>query len=197
MESPFAGPPTVKGPSTPPPIRSPIPSPLLAGSKPDREAFERLRSMVAAASSRESLATAVLTALATLFDSALLFRIQDNAAAGWVGAGRGIDAARIPGLAFELPAGSAFRQAVEEKQPVAVDVSGTNPHAWFYAALHCAPPKSAIVAPVVLRGRVVNLIYGDSRERADTFDHAPLLAGLAADTAAAYERILVASRPKS
>ncbi len=145
---------------------------------------------------REEVGEIVLRFGLSLLDTTLLFTVRDRSIFGWVGRGGGTDTTIVERLSLTLDAPSMFRDACDRVQVVSGPVSNLPLHRHLFQALRRSPPQSAIVVPVVMRGRVVNLIYGDRVAGPDVGSTAAGLVKLANAVALAYERIVRESKRK-
>lgn len=116
------------------------------------------------APTRSEIAEALVGYARSLFDVAVLLIVRDELAFGWKGFGRGLAADRVETLLVPLESSSMFKAAVD-----AGDVFVTSPpasalHLHLLKVLRAPMPTRAAVAPVVIKGRTVNLLYGHVEE---------------------------------
>src|SRR5262249_1968308 len=112
------------------------------------------------APTRSEIAEALVGYARSLFDVAVLLIVRDDLAFGWKGFGQNLNADRVETLLIPLESSSMFKAAVD-----AADVFATSPpasaiHLHVLKVLRAPVPTRAVVAPVVIRGRTVNLLYG-------------------------------------
>jgi hypothetical protein len=110
--------------------------------------------------SRSEIADALVGYARSLFDVAVLLIVRDELAFGWKGFGRAVEASRVETLLVPLESSSMFKAAVD-----AADVFATAPpasalHMHILRILRAPMPARAAVAPVVIKDRTVNLLYG-------------------------------------
>jgi hypothetical protein len=177
---------------TQPPPRSGAPR----VTRPPPLTVEQATASLSAATTRDEIVDALLRYTASVFDSALLLIVRGGLAIGWQGRGEGIDESQVDVVVLPLNSDSLFQDASEKRVPAGGVVVENSVHRRFYKALRRSPPASAIVVPVMLRNRVVNLIYADRLSRLDAMDSAEALIEVARQTAAAYARILAGSTAK-
>jgi hypothetical protein len=120
------------------------------------DAIERMRK----ATIRGEIADAVIAHARGLFDTAALLVVRDELATGWRGFGRGLDVDRIETLLVPLQASSIFRQAIEGADLFVGAVPPSALHAHLFKVLRAVAPRQAVVVPITIRERVVNLLYG-------------------------------------
>ena len=165
-----------------------------------------LRAHLTAASDREDVAGAALRLARSRFEAAALFIVKgpaDPARAaemlllGWKGAGGALDRVSIenvmlPGNADSVlktpAAGVIFHGPVPER--------GLNDRLLAALGRAAQRPAAAVVVPVAVKNRVVNLFYADNGANPIAPESAGWLQALARDVGQAYERIIL-SRKKS
>jgi hypothetical protein len=155
--------------------------------------YEEARTALSAASTRGSVADVLLRFAPDKLDTMLLFVLRDGMALGWRGRGTGVDEPLVDRVMLPLNAPSMFQEAADRRQPVGGPVSDLTLHKHFFKALRRELPTSALVVPVLVGDRAVNLIYVD-RIGGDATALAGPLVNLAALVTAAYGRILRESK---
>jgi hypothetical protein len=106
------------------------------------------------------LSTLLVRGAAGIVARAVFFKCHERYATGWLGVGASF-ATEVRGVNVPLEPGGWFGAAAELRAPVmgpVRDVEGTER---FFEALGDPPPFNAFVAPVILRGRAVALLYAD------------------------------------
>jgi hypothetical protein len=115
-----------------------------------------------AASTRDEVVTAGLALARCYFRRVVFFIVREPWVLGWDGAGEGMDRARAATLRVPLDLPSVF-QGVTRNRTMFVGRPGSDPaDQEFLAAIGKRPGTTAALFPVALRGRVVNLVWGDS-----------------------------------
>ncbi len=151
------------------------------------DALDRMRN----AAIRGEIADAIIAHARGLFDTAALLVVRDELALGWRGFGRELDVDRVETLLVPLDVPSIFRQAIEAGDLFAGAAPPSALHAHVFKVLRAHPPRQAVVVPISIRDRVVNLLYGQrdgERELGETaLDGLRHLARGAAD---AYVRLI-------
>ena len=117
---------------------------------------------VDAAVTRDEVVAAVLALALCYFKRVVFFIVREPWVMGWDGAGEGMDRTRAAALRVPLDLPSVF-QGVTRNRTMFVGRPGPE-HAnlAFLAAIGKKPGTTAALFPVALRGRVVNLVWGDS-----------------------------------
>jgi hypothetical protein len=112
------------------------------------------------ATSRSEIADALLGHARSLLDAGVLLIVRDELAFGWKGFGPEVAPDRIETLLVPLESSSLFRAALD-----AGDVFATSPPAsalqlHLLKVMRAPMPARAVVAPVIINNRAVNLLYG-------------------------------------
>ena len=113
------------------------------------------------AGDRAAVTDALMQHAAGLFDVAALFIVRDNLAFGWKAHGEKVDAGRVECVAIPIEAPSIFQQAIASERGLyhgPPTPSALLQH--WYKVLRCREPLHATVACIMIRKRVVNIIYG-------------------------------------
>jgi hypothetical protein len=93
---------------------------------------------------------------------AVLLKCRRGTAEAWLAAGR-LDARRVQGVEVALAREAGpFGAAVELRAPSIAPLRDTRGAVRFFEALGAPLPMNALVAPVLLRGRAVALLYADA-----------------------------------
>ena len=118
-----------------------------------------------AASTRDEVVAAVLSLGRCYFKRVIFFIVREPWLIGWDGAGEKMDRARAAALRIPLDLPSVF-QGVTRNRTVFVGRPGSEEtNLKFLAAIGKKPGTTAALLPVAVRGRMVNLIWGDSGAR--------------------------------
>ena len=117
---------------------------------------------VDAAVTRDELVAAVLALGRCYFKRVVFFIVREPWVLGWDGAGEGMDRARASALRVPLDLPSVF-QGVTRNRTVFVGRPGPGEADQAYLeAIGKKTGTTAALFPVAVRGRVVNLVWGDS-----------------------------------
>jgi hypothetical protein len=124
---------------------------------------------------RETIGTIIIDFLRATYGCGLLFIVKNEIARGWAGFGPGVAPADVEALSVPLDPssllGAAFtRYALAQGPPEDTAKMTTSP---IYAMLGCEPPREAIASPILVKGRVVNLIYAHAPDRGMLPEFAP------------------------
>lgn len=114
------------------------------------------------ASSREEVLQVSLAFVQQFFDCAVLFMVQDDVAEGLDVEGRGPDYATVRRTSVSVEDAGILSDAFRTAQPRMGDLEGgTRADQHLASALGRDKAQPCVVAPVVIRQRVVLLFYGD------------------------------------
>jgi len=91
---------------------------------------------------------------------AVFLKSRGRRAVAWLGAGRFLSG-DVRGAQVLITSGTLFGDAVELRAPVLAPVHASKATAKFFEALGGPLPMNALIAPIVLRGRAVALLYAD------------------------------------
>jgi hypothetical protein len=123
----------------------------------EAEAAERLD----AALTRDEVVSAVLGASHRYFRRVVFFIVREPWVLGWSGAGEGIDQALVSRLRIPLDEPSVF-QSVTRHKTLFIGRFGPEPaNQEFLRSIGKRPTTNAVLLPVAVKGRVVNLVFGD------------------------------------
>jgi hypothetical protein len=184
--------PTVELPPLPQPPTEPEPLPEMA-SIPAPEADAALGPALAAlesAGDRDAVASALVGYLGTLCRRAAFFVVKKGELAGWHGSGLGVYADSLRSAVLSLDVPSTFRDVVQTRLPFRGPVSDAPSRDFLIDGLSWAPTEMLAI-PIVVRDRVVGILYGDDRLHTLPDEH---LAQLARAAQVALERALVARK---
>lgn len=188
---------------TPPAIPAePTPAPVEAAAEPATARqlpaldFDAALAGLEEAETRESLAECLLGFGSGVLDGVLLLAARDGMALGWRARFDGVDEPQVESLMLPLNVPSPFQTVSESAEPWVGAVPDNVLIRQMYKALRRAVPRSVALVPVVVRGQVVNFIYGE-RHKLDADDVVPPLVQLASRMTEAYERIVREARRRT
>lgn len=121
---------------------------------------------ITAAGSRDEIGDAILDYLRSTCGFGLLFIVQQDVAVAWKGFAPGRDSAALQSLSIPLTEHSLLRPAYETKHIFrgTPPLEGAARDTVLWRQLRSPPPEEVVVAPVVLKNRVVTLIYGHAAD---------------------------------
>jgi len=122
--------------------------------------FKQALQALAGVSDRDSIAHIVLRASRSKAARALLLQVQGGVALGWDGLGEGTENAHQ--VAMPLAAESAFSLVVKTRSHYMGPLQKTPANIRFLATLGKKVPLSALIFPILHRGRVSHMLYLDN-----------------------------------
>ncbi|MGD8377152.1 MAG: hypothetical protein PVF68_13535 [Acidobacteriota bacterium] len=125
---------------------------------PLREPATRLLSAV----NRDDIARIVLEVAGRLFQRRLLFFLQRDRIVGWDGGGDGVSRERLRSVLLPRESLSLFSTVQDGGGPFRGPVVDLPSNRRLFQDLGLAPPPEAFLLPLMLKGRVVSVLYGDN-----------------------------------
>lgn len=125
---------------------------------PLREPAERLLSAV----TRDEIARVVLEVAGRLFRRRLLFFLQRDRIVGWDGGGDGVSRERLRNVLLPRESLSLFSAVQDGDGPFRGPVADVPANRRLFQDLGLDPPQEAFLLPLMLKGRVVSVLYGDN-----------------------------------
>jgi hypothetical protein len=124
--------------------------------------FAEAQKLLAQSDDRNDVGQTVLRFALGKWKRCLLFGVQGNVITGWQGFGVGIQPRKVRRIGLPLTAKSTFRLVHTTRShfigPIAKD-AGTEA---FYGLLGGNFPRTAVVLPLLVRGKVVHMLYVDN-----------------------------------
>jgi Type II secretion system (T2SS), protein E, N-terminal domain len=114
------------------------------------------------AESRDEVVEAVLALCHRTFRRVIFFIVREPWVVGWTGAGEGMDRAVAGSLRVPLDAPSVFQSVVRDRSVFVGRFGPEEENQRFLSQVGKKQTTNAALLPVVVRGRVVNLVYGDN-----------------------------------
>jgi hypothetical protein len=111
---------------------------------------------------REDVARIVLRFAAGKWKRALLLAVHGDLVTGWHGAGQGIQHKAVVRIGINLRSQNTFRLVRDTRSHYIGPVKRDASTAVFYKLLGAGAPTTAVMLPLLVRGRVVNMLYVDN-----------------------------------
>jgi len=140
----------------------PAPPPVPARDESPLDFKQAIRALEGV-SDRDAIAHIVLRASRSKAARALLLQVQGGVALGWDGLGEGTEHARQ--VAMPLATESAFSLVVKTRSHYMGPLQKTPVNIRFLATLGKKVPLSALIFPILHRGRVSHMLYLDNGHR--------------------------------
>jgi hypothetical protein len=156
---PPAAPPPAAAP--PPPAAKPIHVPAAAAPAPPL-AFAEAQQQLSQVTDREDVARTVLRFAAGKWRRALLLAVHGDLVTGWRGAGQGIRPEAVVRIGINLRGQNTFRLVRDTRSHYIGPVKRDASTAVFYKLLGGGQPTTAVMLPLLVRGRVVHVLYVDN-----------------------------------
>ena len=138
--------------SVPPPATSPPLQPL---------SFAEAQAAVAKSEDREEVATNVLRFAVSKFRRALILSVQGDLLMGWHGAGQGVHERAVRRIGVSLRENGSFKLVKDTQSHYVGPMKGGPGTAMFYKLLKGGVPKSVVMMPLLVRGKLVHIVYVD------------------------------------
>ena len=114
------------------------------------------------ATTRDEVVEGVLGLCHRFFRRVVFFIVRDPWVTGWSALGEGVDKAMAEGLRIPLDQPSVFQTVTRDKTVFLGRLGPEAENQRILKALGKRPQTNAALFPIVVRGRVVNLVYGDA-----------------------------------
>jgi Type II secretion system (T2SS), protein E, N-terminal domain len=130
--------------------------------------FAEAQAQLAQSSDREDVATTVLRYAVGKWRRCLLLSVQGSLVTGWHGMGRGVRDAAVRRIGVALREGNTFRLVRDTRSHYVGPVRRDTAMNVFYRLLGADKrpeppfPKTSVILPLLVRGKVVHLLYLDN-----------------------------------
>lgn len=131
----------------------------------EKYSIDSVSQALAAATSRDEIGEVLIRFLGQEFDRAALFVLRDNQANGWKGVKSGRDLDNFNQVSLSMEKASVLKTVVEDNSPYLGGITNKGQNAKLIEALGGDRPTAALLMPVQLAGRVVNVLYVDGGEQ--------------------------------
>ncbi|QRK05567.1 general secretion pathway protein GspE [Archangium violaceum] len=136
--------------------------PVAAESRPTPLTFAEAQAELSRSSDREQVATTVLRFALGKWKRSLLLSVQGNIVTGWRGMGQGVREAAVKRIGIGLAAPSTFRLVRDTRAHYVGPVRKDAASGFFYKLLGGDYPTTAVILPLLVRGKLVHLLYVDN-----------------------------------
>lgn len=149
-------------PSRPPPQLAPAP-PHRPPPEPEPRAlnFVEAQQQLQSSTNREDIALTVLQFARSKFRRALLLNVRGDLVTGWKGMGMRVTRRAVQGIGVSLREQNTFRMVRDLKSHFIGPMKQTPGMQVFYGLLGGAYPQTAIILPLLVRGKPVHMLYLD------------------------------------
>ncbi len=156
--------------------------------------FGEATNMLTDVSDRDAIARVVLRFARSIFKRSMLFTVHRGVALGWDALGEGLQSIAFSSLMIPLDSPSVFKTVVDTRAHYLGALTKTKVNIQFLRATGKQVPLSAFVIPVLVRGRVVNLLYADNGHKAHSPSDIGELLILAQHISRSYESLFERKR---
>lgn len=144
-----------------PVVRPPRPV-VVAEPMPPPIAFGEAQKELQASSNREDIARTVLQFASSKFRRSLLLNVQGQLVTGWHGLGKGVSERAVRRIGVSLKEANTFQLVAKLQSHFVGPVKKTPGMSTFYELLGGAFPTTAVILPLLVRGKVVHMLYLDN-----------------------------------
>jgi hypothetical protein len=123
---------------------------------------EAAAAAIECAATRDDVVAAVLALGRCYFKRVIFFIVREPWVLGWDAAGEGMDRARAVSLRVPLDIPSVFQGVTRNRTVFVGRLGAEEANQTFLGAIGKKPGTTAGLFPIAVRGRVVNLLWGDS-----------------------------------
>lgn len=133
-----------------------------AGAEAPPLSFEEAGKALAGVEDREAIARVVLRCARSHFRRAVLLTVRGRRADGWEGLGAGVTPQTVARVHVHLDQPGLFQTVVASRAHFLGPLQKTEANVRFLRALGGGAPRNSFAMPVLARGQVVNVLYGDN-----------------------------------
>ncbi|MEW5740414.1 MAG: hypothetical protein AB1938_15905 [Myxococcota bacterium] len=140
----------------------PVPSPPAAVEpEPAPLSFAEAQKLLQASGDREDIARTVLRFARSKFRRALLLNVRGDLLTGWTGLGQGVSKRAVQHIGVSLREENSLKLVRDLRSHFVGPMKRTPGMAVFYQLLGGGYPTTAVVMPLLVRGKPVHLLYVD------------------------------------
>jgi hypothetical protein len=133
-----------------------------AAPAPEAPDVETAAARIDSATTRDEIVEALVGLCHRYFRRVVFFIVREPWVLGWSGVGEGMDRSLAASLRIPLDRPSVFQTVTRDKTVFIGRFGPDEENQRFLKALAKRPVSNAAIFPVAVKGRVVNLIYGDN-----------------------------------
>jgi hypothetical protein len=142
-------------PAARPSVSGPVSAPLMPLT------FAEAQGLLAKSEDREDVARTVLRFAISKFHRALILSVQGDLLMGWRGAGHGVNERAVQRIGVSLREANTFKLVRDTRSHYVGPMKGGPGTAMFYKLLKGGVPKSVVMMPLLVRGKLVHIVYVD------------------------------------
>jgi hypothetical protein len=137
-------------------------APMAPELPPTPLTFAEAQAELSRSSDREQVAATVLRFALGKWKRCLLLSVQGNLVTGWRGMGQGVREAAVKRIGIGLQAPSTFRLVRDTRSHYVGPVRRDAASGLFYKLLGGDYPTTAVILPLLVRGKLVHMLYVDN-----------------------------------
>ncbi len=134
---------------------------VTVSNEPPALTFAQAQAELQKVTGRDEIARVVLRFARTTFKRALLLSVQGDLVSGWQGLGQGVQARAVLRIGVSLREQNTFKLVRDLRSHFIGPMRRTPGMAVFYQLLGGGYPTTAVVMPLLVRGKPVHLLYVD------------------------------------
>ncbi|MCC6334229.1 MAG: general secretion pathway protein GspE [Myxococcales bacterium] len=144
----------------------PLPSPASSApsapeSEPGALSFPEAQKLLQTSAGREDIARTVLRFARSKFKRALLLNVRGDLVTGWTGLGEGVSKRAVQHIGVSLREANTLKLVRDLRSHFVGPMKRTPGMAVFYKLLGGGYPTTAVLLPLLVRGKPVHLLYLD------------------------------------
>ena len=157
----------------------------------------RVLADLAATTSRKEIGRVILDFSALFFNRVALFVVNEDMLFGWDGRGEGMDSRMALAIMLPLSRRSIFKTVVETGAYFLGPIPESPINRRFLAGLGTAWPKTALLLPLLLGGKVAAILYADMGDKKEVAVQLPPLQAVLATASQAFSRLILKSKAEN
>jgi hypothetical protein len=177
-------------------IEDDVPAPLPSAPRPEKDhdfpplTFAEAQAQLQKDTNREDIAITVLRFARSKFRRALLLNVQGELVTGWHGMGQGVKERAVRRIGVTLREANTFQLVAKLKSHFVGPMKHTPNIDIFYQLLRGDYPQTAVALPLLVRGKIVHILYVDQGPKQVTPPDVGELLILSQSVARSYEALI-------
>jgi len=147
-------------------------------------------SLIDIAGTRDEIVEAFVAFCHRYFRRVIFFIVREPWVVGWSGAGEGVERHLVSSMRIPLDQPSVFQTVTRDRSVFVGRFGAEEENQRFLSAIGKRPQTNAALFPIVVKGRAVNLVYGDSGPAGNIKANLGELMVLAQKVSRAYLRVI-------
>jgi MshEN domain len=164
--------------------------PLIASEPPPVLDLQAAGQILDQASDRDEIVKTTLSFFSNYFHRSVLFLVRRGFVVGLGGYGKGLEDVIIRAMVLPLEKPSVFKTVVDGKSHYIGTLARNDVNIYLLKALGGIIPENVFATPILLRDRVINVIYSDNGDRGKVETDIGDLLLFSRKIASAYDRLI-------